>query len=304
MKNAIDKSQLYDQLKKAVESQSGEFFGHSKDAPHILQATNYFFSDEGKCQNFRFDDLVVNGAWIGDRCHLKILDMASGFGQFVLEGLSRGLDIWGLEPGKDQIDFIRRKVKVFGMPAWYSERFVQGVGENIPFPDGSFDYITSFQTLEHVQDVQRVTDSLIRIIRSGGGIHIRCPNYIGTFEGHYLMPWLPFPATRPIMRVILMLLRRPIKGIDQDINYITQDRLVGCFVRSAISSGAKILITDNLRLTYEWGLRRRGIPVFPGAAMCIKAIMWVRDLFRRETNIDLFVRVIKPSDSIERELNS
>ena len=51
--------------------------------------------------------------------------------------------------------------------------------------------VTTYQTLEHVNDVQKCLEECLRVTKIGGGIHIICPDYRSTFEGHYLLPWLP-----------------------------------------------------------------------------------------------------------------
>lgn len=44
-------------------------------------------------------------------------------------------------------------------------RFVKGLAENIPFGDGSFDTVTCCHVLEHVRDVDKAMDELIRVTK-------------------------------------------------------------------------------------------------------------------------------------------
>jgi SAM-dependent methyltransferase len=46
--------------------------------------------------------------------------------------------------------------------------FVQGNVYGLPFPDDSFDILTSFGLLEHFADVDRVIAEMVRVIRPGG----------------------------------------------------------------------------------------------------------------------------------------
>lgn len=46
--------------------------------------------------------------------------------------------------------------------------YVQGNVYDLPFPDGSFDILTSFGLLEHFGDVDRVIAEMVRVIRPGG----------------------------------------------------------------------------------------------------------------------------------------
>ncbi|WP_081097813.1 methyltransferase domain-containing protein [Aeromonas salmonicida] len=60
------------------------------------------------------------------------------------------------------------------------------------FYNDIFDLITTYQTLEHVQDVNVCIDELICVTKAGGKIIIQAPDYFGFFEPYYLLlPLLP-----------------------------------------------------------------------------------------------------------------
>ena len=90
-----------------------------------------------------------------DLAGLKILDMAAGCGNFVLQGSLQGLDVTGIEPEQWKLDLIHQKIEVYGLDASWNSRIVDGVGEKMPFPDNSFDIVDSWQTMEHVQDLDK-----------------------------------------------------------------------------------------------------------------------------------------------------
>lgn len=147
--------------------------------------------------------------------------------------------------------------------------------------------------MEHVQDLGDVALNMIRVVKSGGGIHIRCPNYFGTFEGHYRLPWLPLPISKKPMKIILRIMGRPTSGLSEQINYITQRSLIKKFTKAANQMDVRILIIDCEDLVLEAGLRRRGIPVSFITMGLVKLIIFLRDIFRREMSINLLIRVIK-----------
>ena len=64
--------------------------------------------------------------------------------------------------------------------------FVLGDLQELPFPDASFDLITCFEAIEHVQDAERALDELRRVLRDDGTLLISSPN-----RGVYLPgnPW-------------------------------------------------------------------------------------------------------------------
>ena len=71
---------------------------------------------------------------------------------------------------------------------------VQGMGENLPFRDATFDLVVSFQVLEHTQSPERVLKEAVRTLKIGGYIYFVIPNYNSFWEGHYGLIWLPqFP---------------------------------------------------------------------------------------------------------------
>ncbi len=60
-------------------------------------------------------------------------------------------------------------------------------GEQLPYPDGSFDLVLSHEVLEHVQDDCRAASEIVRVLRVGGRAVIFVPNRLFPFEthGHY-----------------------------------------------------------------------------------------------------------------------
>ena len=49
-------------------------------------------------------------------------------------------------------------------------------GTTLPFPDDSFDLVTSFQVIEHLEDPMPYLAELTRVVRSGGEIILATPN--------------------------------------------------------------------------------------------------------------------------------
>lgn len=60
----------------------------------------------------------------------------------------------------------------------------QGVGEKLPFADGTFDLVFSNEVIEHVQDDALYAAEMVRVTRSGGKILIYCPNRWYPVEQH------------------------------------------------------------------------------------------------------------------------
>jgi len=64
---------------------------------------------------------------------------------------------------------------------------VLGRGEELPYPDGSFDLILSHEVIEHVQDDRQAAAEMARVLRPGGRAILFAPNRLYPFEthGHY-----------------------------------------------------------------------------------------------------------------------
>ncbi|MFZ1753592.1 MAG: class I SAM-dependent methyltransferase [Caldilineaceae bacterium] len=64
---------------------------------------------------------------------------------------------------------------------------VLGRGEQLPYPDNSFDLLLSHEVIEHVQDDRLAAGEMARVLRPGGRAVIFAPNRLYPFEthGHY-----------------------------------------------------------------------------------------------------------------------
>jgi ubiquinone/menaquinone biosynthesis C-methylase UbiE len=245
-------------------------------------ATDYFW--EESCQDERLRELTE----LGVRPGARILDVAGGHGQFVFRALDQGYDAWGIEPDLWKLDFAARKLRATRRPAEWSSRLIRGVGERMPVPDASFDVVTSFQTLEHVQHPSEVVSEMLRVTRAGGLIHVRCPDYRSLFEGHYRLPWLPL-MPRALARAYLRIAGRPTDGLAQ-IRYVTRPRVVALFRKAAEATSRKVRVENlNARL-FESSRRKRHLPKIPGGYMAWRGMWYLRTAFRQELSVAIVVR--------------
>ncbi len=260
-----------------------ENFGNVR--PSWTETAEEYFWDE-KQQSWRLDFLTRHGVLPGPQ---RVLDLSSGCGQFVLLALRHGYRCEGIEPDPWRRVFVERKIDLAGYPSGWKQHFHQGVGEQLPFADNTFDYVTSFQTLEHVQAPRQVLAEMVRVTKTGGAIHIMCPDYRSTFEAHYQLPWLPlFP--RSLARMYLRVLGRPVKGLET-IQYVTRPRVLRWIAQ--VEAGRRFLVQDEERVTFENGLRRKRIPRAPGGFLLWRGWPIVRDLGRREFSVSLSIRILK-----------
>lgn len=118
----------------------------------------------------------------------KVLDVGSGTGTLaVMLAKSVGSDgeVVGIDASPEMIDVARRKAK----KQRSSARFEPTAIESLPFPDASFDLVTSSMMLHHLpEDVQRKGLAEVRrVLRPGGRFAIvDFSSASGTFLGHLM----------------------------------------------------------------------------------------------------------------------
>lgn len=176
------------------------------DGPWVQRAVENYFDDASNYDR-RWHVIPARRPAVG-----RILDIAAGCGTFMLHGLNRGYDVVGIEPEAWKREYYARKIELSGYARAHVGRMIAAVGETLPFADQSFDLVTTFQTLEHVADVERCIVEMLRVLRPGGVLYLRAPDYNCFFEPHYRLPFLPKMNRRCAERY-LRWLGRPLAGL-------------------------------------------------------------------------------------------
>jgi ubiquinone/menaquinone biosynthesis C-methylase UbiE len=191
-------------LRENFRKESERYFG-LKDAKWIDRATDNWFDDQNN----------YDGRWkiIRERVPTvgKVLYMAAGCGTFVLFGLHNGYDAWGVEPEEWKREYFRKKILASNYPVKYLDHVVASVGEALPFQDESFDIVTTYQTLEHVRDVNMCILEMLRVLKPWGILYIKAPDYNCFFEPHYRVPFLP-KMNKKLAAAYLRVINKPILG--------------------------------------------------------------------------------------------
>lgn len=94
----------------------------------------------------------------------KTLDLGCGGGILAEEFARLGCRVTGLDPSEPSISVAREHARESGLEIEYRV----GVGEEIPFPDGSFEIVYCCDTLEHVADLGMVISEIARVLGEGG----------------------------------------------------------------------------------------------------------------------------------------
>jgi SAM-dependent methyltransferase len=283
---------LKDFLRENMAAESEQLYGLKDDAWVNRAVENWF--DEGRNYDRRWHVIESRRPRVG-----RVLDVAAGCGTFLLYGLNHGRDVTGIEPEEWKRSYYQRKIELCRYPAQYADRIVAAVGESLPFANESFDLVTTYQTLEHVADVQQCAREMLRVLRPGGVLYVRAPDYSSFFEPHYRVPMLP-KMDRRLAERYLELLGRPLAGL-RSLNWTTEREIVRVLrqlpYRLQIEHNRDFLIEKRRREVEQrlpTALRRIGcgrvLNELHQAARSLRA--WVRT-GREERSIDLWVRKLE-----------
>jgi SAM-dependent methyltransferase len=106
--------------------------------------------------------------------HGQILDVGCGVGMYTKAFLRETPEVFGIEVAHDRALEAREHTK----------SVIQGLGEQLPFADETFDVVFSHEVLEHVTDDHASVSEMARVTRPGGRIVIFVPNRLYPFETH------------------------------------------------------------------------------------------------------------------------
>lgn len=134
-----------------------------------------------------FENLLEH---VPDLERLKILDLGSGRGDFLIELAKRGVKAMGLERNEEYVRISYEKAREEGVKI----EIVKGKAENLPFENNSFDFVNASEIIEHIEEPIKVLEEIYRVSVLGGKCYISVPNRFGFKDPHfkmYFINWLP-----------------------------------------------------------------------------------------------------------------
>lgn len=122
--------------------------------------------------NKRFADHYERYAFAKNYCKDKnVLDIASwsGYWSFALSQTAKQV-VW-LDVSSDAITYCKEHIKNGNL------HFVLWDGKKIPFEDGSFDVVVSFETIEHILDYDTFLQEIKRVLKKDWILLMSTPNF-------------------------------------------------------------------------------------------------------------------------------
>ena len=97
----------------------------------------------------------------------KLLDIGCGVGDFLCQVKKENWDVMGIEPSDDAKAIAEARLGFRPLSP----------SDSVSLPDASFDVITLWHVLEHVDDLKFQTTEINRLLKPGGRLVIALPNY-------------------------------------------------------------------------------------------------------------------------------
>lgn len=186
--------------------QSDEYYSHQQNKKGLIPRIYEFV----KSFNIKHKaSLAIKGLPQG-----RLLDIGCGVGDFLAYVQKQGWEVQGIEPSFDAKKIAESRLGF--LP--------KAPSEYASFSDHSFDVITMWHVLEHVDDLHFQTSEIIRLLKPGGRLVIALPNFQSLDCQYYKDKWAAWDVPR-------------------HLNHFAPDVLRGLFA----SLGFQIIDTQKLK---------------------------------------------------------
>ena len=154
-------------------------------------------------------NLATQGLNVG-----KMLDIGCGVGDFLHTAEEHGWTCTGVEPSEDAKAIAKTKTKANIINSEDMEKI----------PDATFDLITMWHVLEHVDDLKWQIEQLHRLTKTKGRIVIAVPNYKSYDAQYYKEFWAAYDVPRHLSHFNKNVLTKIFKS--KNLELVQTDKLI------------------------------------------------------------------------------
>ncbi len=170
-------------------------------------------------------DKVEN--WMGvDFAGKRVLVVGAGTGAESVVLHKRRSEVYGIEPDERAIEILALKARLNGIPR---NRFKRATAEKIPYSANFFDFVYCYTVLEHVQNVEKTIDEMVRVCRVDGLVYIQTPDYRFPYEGHYKSNRISF-SPKWLTYLQFRLMGKPMRFL-RSVNFVNAPDLDKIFMK-------------------------------------------------------------------------
>ena len=116
----------------------------------------------------------------------KLLDIGCGVGDFLCQVKHQGWEVTGIEPSDQAKDIAEKRLGIRPLAP----------EDSVTLPSASFDVITLWHVLEHVDDLKFQTSEITRLLKPGGRLVIALPNFQSFDCQYYKDKWAAWDVPR------------------------------------------------------------------------------------------------------------
>jgi len=225
--NVYEKKETENRIKSLIREYYKDYYLNNLGLPDFesrienrlneVENASYYINSVEKWINYKFDETK------------KVLVVGTGTGAEFVQFLRRGCDVYAVEPNRKALEIIYLRSKLENISL---EKIKKGVAENLPFTDGSFDFVWCWTVLEHVKNVEKAITEMLRVAKNTGFIFIGTIDYRQIWEGHYKL-YLPLFMPKWFIKIILKIKKRPTSFLNT-LQFVTAKQLRNIFRKNNV----------------------------------------------------------------------
>ena len=197
-------------------------------------------------ENYQSETLAqVTGA-AGALAGRHVLDLGCGMGGFAVAAGRAGAYVTALDYNPAYCVITAVRAARYELPL----AVVRGAGEALPLPAATYDIVTAWDVIEHVQQPEQMIAEIARVLRPGACAFVTVINRFAFRDPHYHLPLLNY-LPRPVAELLIRLYGRS----KRDAAFHDRQRLhemhyftFGGFRRLAGSYGFTVIDLDEERI--------------------------------------------------------